>query len=193
MSVRGHRWYPFSENIIAHTPETEIMTPLLSKIGECRVDRNTAVRPGNDGSALASARTAAAQTITEFPIPIRTADSIVAGPDGALWFAAQAGQNKIGRITTAGAVTEFPIPVPSARVLRLHRHSCRPRRRAMVWLRREPQLRWLWPGEWSIGRITTTGEFSEFPLPPASISVIAHVHERNNGWPRRRVVVHRGR
>jgi streptogramin lyase len=59
---------------------------------------------------LASARTAAAQAITEFPIRTAAA-SIVAGPDGALWFTGE-GQNKIGRITTAGTVTEFLIPVP---------------------------------------------------------------------------------
>jgi virginiamycin B lyase len=59
---------------------------------------------------LASARTVAAQTITEYPIPT-DAESIVAGPDGALWFTAHA-RNKIGRITTAGTVTEFLIPVP---------------------------------------------------------------------------------
>ncbi len=45
---------------------------------------------------LASARTAAAQTITEFPIPTAAA-SIVAGPDGALWFT-EYNRNKIGRI-----------------------------------------------------------------------------------------------
>jgi streptogramin lyase len=59
---------------------------------------------------VASARTAAAQTITEFPIPI-VADSIVAGPDGALWFTAIESGDKLGRITTAGTVTEFLIPV----------------------------------------------------------------------------------
>jgi virginiamycin B lyase len=57
---------------------------------------------------FASARTAAAQTITEFPIPTE-ANSIVAGPDGALWFTAHA-RNKIGQITTAGTISEFLLP-----------------------------------------------------------------------------------
>jgi streptogramin lyase len=80
---------------------------------------------------LASARTAAAQTITEFPLPIRTsAHSIVAGPDGALWFAGDAGK-KIGRITTAGTVTEFLIPVPPAINSSMSR-----RRSGRAWTRR---------------------------------------------------------
>ena len=62
---------------------------------------------------LASARTAAAQTITEFPIPTAPTTSIVAGADGALWFI-EAGTNKIGRITTAGGVSEFPLPTPNS-------------------------------------------------------------------------------
>lgn len=54
---------------------------------------------------------ARAQTITEFPIPSPTSgpESIIAGPDGAMWFAeTKSGLQKFGRITTAGAITEFP-------------------------------------------------------------------------------------
>jgi streptogramin lyase len=112
---------------------------------------------------LASARTAAAPTITEFPIPT-AASSIVAGPDGALWYN-QRGGKKIGRITTAGTVTEFLIPVP-------------PRAWVYTGLAAGSDGA-LWfgiaksPGEFpgptsrSIWRITTTGEFSEFLLPPS--------------------------
>ncbi len=52
-------------------------------------------------------------TLAEWTLPGLTAyspssnpNSIVAGPDGALWFTEWIG-NKIGRITTAGAITEF--------------------------------------------------------------------------------------
>ena len=109
---------------------------------------------------FASARTAAAQTITEFPIPTRTpADSIVAGPDGALWFAEDAGK-KIGRITTTGTVTQFLIPGPSYVHLSTGVASGPD---GALWFGVSK-----WPGfaSESIGRITTTGEFSEFPLPP---------------------------
>lgn len=54
-------------------------------------------------------------TITQFPVP--TANSrpytIVAGPDGALWFTESNG-NKIGRITTTGQITEFTVPTPGS-------------------------------------------------------------------------------
>jgi virginiamycin B lyase len=47
---------------------------------------------------------------TEFPIgePGSAPESIVPGPDGSLWFT-EAGTERIGRITPAGAITEFPI------------------------------------------------------------------------------------
>jgi virginiamycin B lyase len=62
---------------------------------------------------IAAACTASAHTITEFPIPM-SADTIVAGSDGALWFASHdRNKNTIGRITTEGAVTEFPILTPA--------------------------------------------------------------------------------
>src|SRR6266568_168649 len=53
---------------------------------------------------------AAADTITEFPIPTASTfpRGITAGPDGNLWFTEYTG-NKIGRITPAGVVTEFRI------------------------------------------------------------------------------------
>ncbi|MCC9312168.1 hypothetical protein LN042_34780 [Kitasatospora sp. RB6PN24] len=38
---------------------------------------------------------------------------ITAGPDGALWFAENAG-NDIGRITTSGTMSELPIPTSGA-------------------------------------------------------------------------------
>jgi len=114
---------------------------------------------------LACARTAAAQTITEFPIPTE-ANSIVAGPDGALWFTAH-DRNKIGRITTAGTVTEFVIPVP-ARVFVYTDIVSGPDGALWFGIGKAPASGNLLLGKWSIGRITTTGKFSEFLLPPGS-------------------------
>jgi streptogramin lyase len=50
-------------------------------------------------------------TFTEFPVLTAASEpvGITSGPDGALWFVEQTGNN-VGRITTAGAVTEFAIP-----------------------------------------------------------------------------------
>ncbi|MDQ5859296.1 MAG: hypothetical protein M3542_13595 [Acidobacteriota bacterium] len=58
--------------------------------------------------SFALAASAAAQTITEFPLPEGAQpESIVAGPDGNVWFT-EASQSRIGRVTTAGDVTLFP-------------------------------------------------------------------------------------
>jgi virginiamycin B lyase len=61
---------------------------------------------------LAAGTPAQAQvTVDEFPVPTGGSRpyTIVAGPDGALWFTESIG-NKIGRITTAGKFTEFDVP-----------------------------------------------------------------------------------
>ena len=60
-------------------------------------------------------------------------NDIAVGPDGNLWFT-DAGQNEIGRITTAGAITKFPRPDGGQRRPRNHR---RPRRQPLV--HREPR------------------------------------------------------
>jgi Tol biopolymer transport system component len=54
-------------------------------------------------------------TITERPVPTASSQpvSIVAGPDGNLWFTELRG-NKVARMTSDGAVTEFPIPTPNS-------------------------------------------------------------------------------
>jgi virginiamycin B lyase len=65
---------------------------------------------------LLYAQLALAQTITEFPIPTTNSgpSGITVGPDGALWFTEASGNN-IGRISTAGIVTdEYPIPTTNS-------------------------------------------------------------------------------
>src|SRR6516225_10961637 len=59
-------------------------------------------------------------SITEFPLPAHgilppsgSANQIVAGPDGNLWFTENdTVSNAIGRITPSGQITEFKIPTP---------------------------------------------------------------------------------
>jgi|SRR6516165_1958806 len=106
--------------------------------------------------------TAAAQRITEFPTSIR-ADSIVAGPDGALWFTGD-GPNDIGRITTTGVITEFSIPV-RAKFIVYTNIAAGPDGALWFGLAKDTgNIRALWASR-GIGRMTTTGEFSEFLLP----------------------------
>jgi virginiamycin B lyase len=115
---------------------------------------------------FASTCTVAAHTITEFPISM-AADTIVAGPDGALWFASHdRNKNTIGRITTDGAVTEFPIPVSvGARAAVFTNLAVGSDGALWFGLVRDVMGQ---RGSMSVGRITTAGAISEFPLPSAS-------------------------
>src|SRR2546428_6652560 len=58
-----------------------------------------------------AAGVASAQSITEYPLPLteRGMQSIVSGPDGALWFT-EWRTRRLVRMTTNGEVTEFPAP-----------------------------------------------------------------------------------
>jgi streptogramin lyase len=106
--------------------------------------------------------TAAAERITEFPTSIG-ANSIVAGSDGALWFIG-GGANDIGRITTAGVVTEFSIPVPAG-VIVYTNIAAGPDGALWCGLAKDTGNRRAPFASRGIGRMTTTGEFSEFLLP----------------------------
>ncbi len=111
--------------------------------------------------------------VSEFPVPDVPPASgssagtppilsaIAAGPDGALWFAVCAGE--VGRITTSGDVTEFPVPdVPPAPNAPAGSTGTPPTLSAIV---AGPDGA-LWftgvPGE--VGRITTSGAVTEFPV-----------------------------
>ena len=86
-----------------------------------------------------------------FDVPPGYGEFIVTGPDGALWFTAQA-QNLIGRITTAGEVTTTPVPTPNAGVLGITNGPD-----GALWF--VERL-----GD-KIGRITTDGRVQEFTIP----------------------------
>jgi len=74
-----------------------------------------------DPNAGAVGRMTLTGTVTEFPTPTRESNpmgvagqtsnplSIVAGPDGALWFT-ESMADQIGRVTLDGAITEYPLP-----------------------------------------------------------------------------------
>ncbi|HUA75553.1 MAG TPA: hypothetical protein VL988_12415 [Solirubrobacteraceae bacterium] len=98
------------------------------------------------GSALA------APTITEFPVPSydRGPRGIVAGPDGALWFAEDAGGGGIGRGTTAGTITEFKSGVSGTA--------------EGIALGPDGNLWFTEPSEEKVARISPTGTVKEFSL-----------------------------
>jgi virginiamycin B lyase len=108
--------------------------------------------------AIFLAGTGHAQTITEFAIPTSGSQpvGIVAGPDGALWFAEGNG-SKIGRITTDGTVTEYPVPTSNSWPTGI---TAGPD--GALWFTERIQF--------NIGRITTAGAVTEYPVPtPASL------------------------
>ena len=99
-------------------------------------------------------RPALAGPITEYPLPTaRSPESIVVGPDGALWFTAG---THIGRMTTSGDYTEFELP----RELTGPRGITVGPDRALWFTLRSSN---------HIGRITTSGVITAFAVPtPAS-------------------------
>ncbi len=96
-----------------------------------------------------------AQTVnfSEYPIPTLQSfpQSIALGPDAALWFTEEIGNN-IGRVTTSGAITEFPLPNPESIPVGIVAGPD-----GALWFTEESGNR--------IGRITTAGVITEFPIP----------------------------
>jgi len=107
-------------------------------------------------------------TFTEFPLPTDGSflDGITAGPDGALWFTDPLG-NKIRRITTDGVVSEFPIPTANSFTFGI---TAGPD--GALWFAESAcfVLCSVTAGK-KIGRITTSGTITEFPLSTASLSL----------------------
>jgi len=105
------------------------------------------------GALLASSMLVRAQTIDEFPLDNAASSprSIVAGPDGNLWFTESAA-GAIGRITPAGNVTEFPVPDAGSQPWRI---AVGPD--GAMWFTELLGNR--------IGRITVGGQIEEFPVP----------------------------
>ncbi|HET7063873.1 MAG TPA: hypothetical protein VFI49_06310, partial [Rudaea sp.] len=105
---------------------------------------------------LASCTTAGAVTFTEFKLsdPASWPTSIVAGPDGNLWFTEDLG-SKVGRITPQGQITEFPLtgryPTPMAIAVGSDRN---------LWFLNYDR----------IGKMTVAGQLTEYPLPFGSNS-----------------------
>ncbi|MGO9467352.1 MAG: Ig-like domain-containing protein [Isosphaeraceae bacterium] len=111
-------------------------------------------------------RTLMTVTVTNFPIPlveIVKPDGITTGSDGNLWFTENA-SGQVGRMTPAGVVTQFALPsVPPPAGSPAGTAATTPNPTAIT---AGPDGA-LWfigiPGE--IGRITTAGVVTEFPLP----------------------------
>jgi virginiamycin B lyase len=105
--------------------------------------------------------------VTEFPLPTPNsqAHAITRGPDGNLWFT-EINVDRIGRITTDGLITEFPLP--TAGIAGQAKSTCGPSNAAsQPYDIAEGADRSLWFTECNsdkIGRISTAGVITEFPL-----------------------------
>ncbi len=92
-------------------------------------------------------------SITEYPVPTSTSEPgpITAGPDGALWFLETNNEfgYRVGRITTSGIITEYMAGVPS-----LDGNGIITGPDGALWFTTNN----------SLGRITTSGAFTSFPL-----------------------------
>jgi len=101
---------------------------------------------------------------------------ITTGPDGALWF----GENgAIGRINAAGTIQQFPLPTPTATI-----DDITPGPDGAVWfVQQVPQV--IDPNNdiaYSIGRITTAGTITMYPLSPDSTSAYITAGPDSDVW-----------
>jgi virginiamycin B lyase len=92
-------------------------------------------------------------------------DSITAGPDGALWFT---NQNSIGRITTSGAVTLYPLPGAYPRP----NHITAGPDGALWFTDQATKVSETSITGGSVGRITTSGAVTIYPLASGSPGAI---------------------
>jgi virginiamycin B lyase len=114
---------------------------------------------GSDGAAWTAsanvfARTTTGGNVSVFDLnPSILVNDVVSGPDGALWFTDQSGA--IGQMTLgpSPSPTEFPIPTPS------WGYGAAP---AQITVGRDGALWFTDNGNNAIGRITTTGQITEF-------------------------------
>src|SRR4051812_10966321 len=104
-------------------------------------------------------------TITEFPVPLASYHNhpayITAGSDGNLWFTLQL--QKIGRMMPTGAVKKFDLPSFQAQG-----RSITSGDDGALWFS-QPQVD-------EIGRMTTSGGLSEFPVPESPGALTAAPH-----------------
>jgi virginiamycin B lyase len=110
------------------------------------------------------AKITTAGVVTNLGAPEAQVDSMTVGPDGALWFTmpfdgCSSCDGAIGRMTTSGSITVFhdtSIPAPTRAPMEI---TAGPD--GALWYTNLDDLDL---GQWSIGRITTAGVFTHYPL-----------------------------
>jgi virginiamycin B lyase len=116
------------------------------------------------------------QTTFTVPTPNAAVSSIVAGPDGNLWFTEKTG-NKIGKVTLLGAFTEYALPVANSQPDKI---AAGPD--GNLWFVESTRAR--------IGRITPAGAITEFALAAGSAPESITAGADGNPPPRLARLVH---
>ena len=133
----------------------------------------TAIAAGPDGALwfIESATTnigriTTSGAITEFPLPAAVLNfgvyGITAGPDGNLWFTQYYGYNGILRMTTAGVFTAYPIST----TVNIGSYGITAGPDGALWFA-DSGGTYVGSPPGKIGRITTSGTITEYPLPQA--------------------------
>jgi virginiamycin B lyase len=141
---------------------------------------NGGITSGSDGalwfianSGLDIGRITTSGSVSTFLLPpgIGLATAITSGPDGALWFTvynSSGGPNAIGRITTTGQFTIFTDPGLGTGNWQSPTHRALPditSADGALWFTCEYASNVVGPGAASIGRITTAGVVTSYPIP----------------------------
>lgn len=129
-------------------------------------------------------RLTTAGVLTEFPLPGNAASqeeeatTLAVGPDGNLWYIASivnasgVQETRVGHMTTSGAMTEFPLSRANGAVLVPVNAIFGPD--GALWFVEETQQ--------TIGRVTTSGTLSLFPIPNGTMPENLIVGPDNALW-----------
>jgi len=142
-------------NTVSPMP-TSAATPIPTPTPTQSAKPSSTPRPTATPSSAPSPVTTSPPTvsITIYPVPSGNLGSLIgitSGPDGALWFA-ETVANKIGRITTSGDVTEYTIPASKADPWDIITGPD-----GALWFTQSAG------GVSPVARVSTSGEFTEFP------------------------------
>ena len=174
----GALWFITNANLIGRMTSSGATTFYSAPVAELGTWGNGAITTGPDGALWfletngGIGRITTSGTVTSFPLAAGdTATAITDGPDGALWFTFDnKSANGIGRITTSGTVTTYRDPSlgntswTSGDTHFLQDITTGPD--GALWFTNAAPSETVTGGEQAhIGRMSTSGAFSDYPDP----------------------------
>jgi streptogramin lyase len=164
----GNLWFAIDgKNAIGRITPSGQVTEFSLPDSQSRAGEITAGPDGNlwftDPGANKIGRITPTGQITEFSLldSLSAPEGITTGPDRNLWFT-DSGANKIGRITPAGQVTLFSLPIPQPLGVSTGPFPPHP---VNITTGADGNLWFTEADGNNIGRITPTGQITEFSLP----------------------------